>query len=250
MQGKKGSRKIFLALRSPLLILLLLAFLIGSGYGGWRLYYRYRCADPAEAIRRGMQDHLASLESYHARFKTIPVGPESELTYRLEIWKEAPGRYRVEMSAEREGRQSSHQLIVGDRERAYFYDHENAAFVPVAGTAEDGGELTGSFLEEYWRSISEASIFRYISEKKGARHSYYQVEVIPSEPHRFRVSERVWLERDSLLPVRIESFDAAGRLTQVTMFELLQLNPALEAALFQVETEPRADPGAQSSERW
>ena len=59
--------------------------------------------------------------------------------------------------------------------------------------------------------------------------------MIPPEPHRCRVSERVWLEQGSFLPVRIESFDAAGRLTQVTVFELLQLNPVLEAALFQVE---------------
>lgn len=245
MRKNKDRRGIFLVLRLPLLILLLLGFLLGAGCGGWHLYQRYRCADPAEAIRRGLQDHLASLESYHTRLKTVPVGPENGLAYLMEIWKESPGRYRIEMSTERGGRQMSHQLIVGDGEQVYLYDHGSADFVPATGTDEDEIELSGTFLEDYWRSISEASVFRYISEKKAARHSYYQIEVTPSEPHRYRVSERVWLEGDSFLPVRVESFDAAGRLTQVTVFELLRLNPALEAALFQVEDEPAAAPGGQ-----
>lgn len=245
MLNKKNRRRIFLVFRMPLLILLLLGFLLSAGYGGWRLYYRHRCAAPAEAIRRSMQDHLATLESYHTRFKTVPVGPENGLAYLVEVWKEPPGRYRIEMITERGGRQSNHQLIVGDQEKVYFYDHDSTDFIPAAGTAAGEIEMTGTFLEDYWRSISEASVFRYLSEKKGARHSYYQIEVIPSEPHRYRVSERVWLERGSFLPVRVESFDAAGRLTQVTVFELLQLNLALEAALFQVEANPPAAPGAQ-----
>ena len=90
--------------------------------------------------------------------------------------------------------------------------------------------------DSYWRSISEAPCFNYLSEESSSRHSYYQVEVVPSEPHRYRVSEQVWLEKRTLLPVRIESYDIAGRLTQVTVFELLQINPTLEAALFEVDT--------------
>lgn len=240
MQVKRIPRGIFLVFRLPLLLLLLLIFLLSLGYGGWRLYYRYRYADPVEEIRRGMQDHIAGLESYHARFKTIPVGQENELTYSVEIWKEPPDRYRVEMSTAKGGRQSNLQVIIGDRDRVYFYDRDSADFILVAEPAE--AEIAGTFLEDYWRSISEASSIEYISEERGARHRYYQVEVIPSEPHRYRVSERVWLEQSSLMPVRIESFDAAGRLTQVTVFELLQLNPVLEAALFQVEAGPAVAP--------
>ncbi|HHW73815.1 MAG TPA: outer membrane lipoprotein carrier protein LolA [Firmicutes bacterium] len=232
MQAKKSSSGMFLVFRLPLLLLLLLALLLGLGYGGWRLYYG-RYADRAGAIRRGMREHIEGLKSYHARFKTVPVGVEDEPTYSVELWREPPHRYRIEMSSGGEGRQQGPQVIIGDRDGAYYYDPESAGFIPL--DEKEGNGVSGAFLENYWCSISEAADLNYIGEEKGVRHRYYQIEVIPSEPHRHRVSERVWLEQDSFLPVRIESFDAAGRLTQVTVFELLQLNPVLEAALFQVE---------------
>jgi outer membrane lipoprotein-sorting protein len=243
LQAKEASGGIFLVFRLPLLILLLLGFLFGLSFGGWYFYHHYRNADPAEKIRQRMQDHIASLESYHARFKTIPLGQANELTYSVEIWKELPDRYRVEMITFEGGRQSNLQVIIGDRDRVYLYDQESADFIPAADLAE--AEITGRLLEDYWRSISEASSFSYISEERGSRHHYYQVEIIPSEPHRYRVCERVWLEQGSFLPVRIESFDVAGRLTQVTVFELLQLNPLLEAALFQVEADPSVASGPE-----
>lgn len=237
MQAKRNSPGRFIVLRLPLLLLLLLALLLGLGYGGWRLYHD-RYADRAGAIRRGMQEHIDGLESYHARFSTIPIGLKDELTYSVELWREPPHRYRIEMSSEGQGERNSPQVIIGDGDEVYYYDRESGGFIPLDEGM--GVEVGGAFLERYWRSISEASVFNYIGEEKGPRHHYYQVEVIPLEPHRYRVSERVWLEQDSLLPVRIESFDAAGRLTQVTVFELLQLNPLLEAALFQVESSGEA----------
>lgn len=242
MQVQKPSRRLFLVFRLPLLVLVLLAVLLCLGYGGWRLYRHRLHADPASGIRRGMQERIAGLDSYHARFKTIPVGQENNPTYTVEIWSVLPHRYRVEMSTSEEGRQSALQVIIGDRERVYLYDPDSAGFIPVSDPEE--AEITGTFLEDYWRSIGEAASIDYLGEERGARHRYYRIEIVPSDPHRYRVSERVWLEQDSLLPVRIESFDAAGRLTQVTVFELLQLNPELEAALFQIGAGLSSAPGS------
>lgn len=227
-------RGVFLVFRLPLLILLLLGLLCGLGFGGWRLYYAGRHTDPALEIRQRMQEKISGMVSYHARFKTIPVGEDSETTYSVEIWKELPDRYRLEMNTYEAGRQSNVEVVIGDRGRVYLYDPEGGEFLPAGDLTEAG--ITATSLEDYWRSISEAPCFNYLSEESGSRHSYYQVEVVPSEPHRYRVSEQVWLEKGTLLPVRIESYDIAGRLTQVTVFELLQINPTLEAALFEVDT--------------
>ncbi len=227
-------RGVFLVCRLPLLILLLLGLLCGLGFGGWRLYHTGRHTGPAEEIRKRMQEKISGLVSYHARFKTIPAGRNAETTYSVEIWKELPDRYRLEMTTYEAGRQSNLEVVIGDGDGVYLYDPEGGEFLPAGELTDEG--ITASSLEDYWRSISEATCFDYLSEESGSRHNYYQVEVVPSEPHRYRVSERVWLEKRTLLPVRIESFDIAGRLTQVTVFELLQLNPTLEAVLFQVDT--------------
>lgn len=240
MPVNKAPRRLFWAVRMPIIILLFLALLLGLAYGGWFFYHHSPYLDRAESIRRGMSEHIAGLESYHARFKTIPLGQAGDPTYCVEFWKEPPHYYRIEMSSSGEDQPGELQVIIGHRDGVYFYDRSSAGFIPLEQPAEV--EISATFLEDYWRSISEAAVFDYVGEQKGARHRYYQVEVIPSEPHRYRVSERVWLEQGSFLPVRVESFDAAGRLTQVTVFELLQLNPALEAALFEVESSPSAVP--------
>ncbi len=225
---------VFLVLRMPVLILLLLGLLCGLGFAGWRLVFSAPRADPAAGLRRRMQEQISALESYHARFKTTSAGGGGETVCNVEIWKEeASHRFRLEMTTCEEGRPDSVEVIVGDGDLVYFYNGESGEFLPAADPDEAG--VAAGALEVYWRSICEAPCFNYLGEEKASRHSYYLVEIVPPEPHRERVNERIWLEKKSLLPVRIESFDIAGRLTQVTVFELLQLNHAFETALFEVD---------------
>ena len=232
----------FLVLRLPLIILTMLGLLSGLGFAGWRIYYGGDLyGDPAETIRQRMQRRIADLESYHVRFKTVAWGEKKDSACSIEIWKDAHQRYRLEITAFEEGEQSSVEVIIDDGERVYFYDAKRGEFLPVEDPAAAG--INTASLEEYWLSVSESACFNYLNEEGGSRHSYYLVEIIPAEPYRYRVSERLWLEKRSSLPVRIESFDMAGCLTQVTVFELLQLNPMLESALFDVDA---AVPGAYS----
>lgn len=226
-------RGVFVVFRLPLLLLLLLGLLCGLGFAGWRIVKSAGHADPGAGIRRRMQDNISAMVSYHARFKTTPVGQDGERSYSVEIWKEIPHRFRLEMTTCEQGKQDSIEVIVGDADGVYLYDSESGEFLSAAGMVE--GEIDAASLEDYWRSISESAAFQYLSEESGSRHSYYQIEIIPAEPHRFRVSERIWLEKRTLMPVRIESFDLAGCLTQVTVFEMLQLNLPLEAALFEID---------------
>lgn len=224
---------VFLVFRMPLLILLLLGLLCGLGFAGWRLLFSVPRVDPSAEIRRRMQEKISALESYHARFKTTSAGQGGETLCSVEIWKENPHRFRLEMTTCEEGQPGSVEVIVGDGDGVYLYDRESGEFLPALDPGA-AGAAAGS-LEDYWRSICEAPCFNYIGEEKASRHSYYLVEIVPAEPHRDRVNERIWLEKKSLLPVRIESFDMAGRLTQVTVFEMLQLNHLFETALFEVD---------------
>lgn len=229
---------VFLVFRMPALILLLLGLLCSLGFAGWRLFFSAPRADPAAELRRRMQEKITALESYHARFITTSTG---ETVCSVEIWKEIPHRFRLEMTTCGEDQPDSVEVIIGNGDQVYLYDRESGEFLPAVDPYEAG--IVSGVLESYWRSICEAPCFNYLGEERASRHSYYLVEIIPAEPHRVRVSERIWLEKKSLLPVRIESYDLAGRLTQVTIFELLQLNHPFETALFEVDAaEPDADP--------
>ncbi len=232
---------VFLVFRMPVLILLLMGLLCSLGFAGWRLFFSVPRADPALELRRRMQEKITALESYHARFITTSTGEGGETVCSVEIWKEMPRRFRLEMTTCGEGQPGSMEVIIGDGDLVYLYDGESGEFLPAVDSCAAGA--SAGILESYWRSICEAPCFGYLGEERATRHSYYLVEIVPAEPHRERVSERIWLEKKSLLPVRIESYDIAGRLSQVTVFELLQLNHPFETALFDVDAAgPDADP--------
>jgi outer membrane lipoprotein-sorting protein len=222
----------FLVVRLPLLLATLL-LVIGLGFGGWHFYHALFGVDQAAQIQKQMRGNIRNLESYYARFKTRLLNSDETAAYHVEVWKAAPDRYRVEMTRlDGEGK-ADLQVVIFDGRKSFFYDPARGDFVPVDELHQ--GETPHLVLESYWRSVAEAGSFRLLSEESGTRHRYYLVEVFPAEPHRLRVRELVWLEAKSLLPVRVEIYDAYDCLTQLTTFEVVQLNPVLDATLFLVE---------------
>jgi len=223
----------FYVLRLPVLIIGALAFLLTFAFGGWRYYSDRLALSDAEQIRQRLQLNLQALESYYVRFRTKLLPGSEEIIYNVELWKSGDQLYRMEMTREVEEGRAEVQVVVFDGTQTYFYNHELEEFYPVHEL--EGGRLPYLVLEDYWRSLAEAPQISRMAEERGSRHSYYVVEVIPADPHRDRVREIVWLESDTMLPVRIELYDLHNRLTQVTVFELVQLNPALEVNLFHVQ---------------
>lgn len=142
----------------------------------------------------------------------------------------------MEMTRELDEGLTDVQVVVSDGLQAYLYNDELGDFYPVHDLSE--AALPYLILEDYWQSLAGAEEISLVAEERGSRHSYYLVELSPQKPNRDRVREVAWLEAKSLLPVRIEFYDLFDALTQVTVFEILQINPELEASLFQVRAAP------------
>lgn len=232
-------RLTFMVVRLPLMLMVLLLLIFGLGFGGWHFYHAFVSVDQAAQIQRQMRANIRNLESYYARFKTRLVNVEEDAAYHVEVWKAPPDRYRVEMTRLDSEGKAELQVIIYDGSRSFFYDPALGDFVPVDDLQL--GEIPHLVLENYWRSVTDAGSFRLLSEESGTRHRYYLVEVFPAEPNRYRVRELVWLEAKSLLPVRVEIYDAYDCLTQLTTFEIVQLNPAVDASLFHVDATDSVD---------
>ncbi len=229
----------FYAFRLPFLIITLLLVLFGLGFGGWHYYSARLALSTAGQIQQRLRESLQSLDSYYVRFKTNLVNETAENSYLVEIWKSGAHLYRMEMTRAAEDGQTEVQVVIFDGHQAYLYNRELGDFYPVHDIGE--ARLPYLVLEDYWRSLTEAAEISLVAEEKGVRHSYYLVEVFPDQPHHDRVRDVAWLEAKSLLPVRIEAYDIFDCLTQVTIFEILQINPPLEAALFQIQAGPNPD---------
>ncbi|HOL17089.1 MAG TPA: hypothetical protein PLY40_02240 [Bacillota bacterium] len=230
MPSLRGGR--FYAFRLPLLLIAALLFLFGLGLGGWHYYSTRVALTSAERIQQRLYENLQDLDSYYARFKTTLPGEAEETSYLVELWKSGSGLYRMEMTRTTGEGQAEVQVIVFDGSEAYIYNHEQGQFYPVDEL--ESSRLPYLVLEDYWLTIAQSPQVNLVAEKNSRGRTYYLLEVIPDKPRRDRVRELAWLEAKSLLPVRIEVYDLNDSLTQVTTFEMLQLNPVLEATLFQV----------------
>lgn len=227
------SRSTFLVFRATTLAALLALILFSLGVGGWRIYHTYIALTPSEQIQRQLKDNLAGIESYYLRLTSTPVGSKQEARYLVEIWSSSKDQLRVEATCLEEGTREGLQVVVRDGSQVYYFDPSLKKFYPVRGhMPEDIPVLT---LEDYGRNLTDAGHFILLGREDKTRHSYYLVEVVPPEPHRYRCLDKVWLEAESLLPVRIESYDSNLCLRQVTCFEHILLNPILEAALFEAD---------------
>ncbi|NMA92516.1 MAG: hypothetical protein GX973_05275 [Firmicutes bacterium] len=223
----------FLVLRITSLVALLALTLFGLGVGGWGLYHQYVAPAPTEQLRRQLKENLAQIDSYYLRLTSTAVGGGSVASHRLEIWSSPREQLRAEATSLEEGNGERLQVVVRDDSGLYYFDSSLKKFYPVKGAmAENMPVLT---LEDYGHNIVEAAHFKLLGREDKTRHSYYLVEVVPKESYRHRCLDRIWLETESLLPVRIESYDVNLCLRQVTCFEQILLNPTLEAALFEAD---------------
>ncbi|HHX87445.1 MAG TPA: hypothetical protein GX693_04600 [Firmicutes bacterium] len=227
------SRSTFLVFRATTLTALLALLLFSLGFGGWHFYQAYFALTPAEQIQRRLKENLAGIDSYYFRLTSAPASSKREARYLVEIWSSSEDQLRVEAARLEKGAQGGLQVVVRDGSQVYYFDPSLKKFYPVRGhMPEDIPALT---LEDYGRDLIEASHLKLLGREEKTRHSYYLVEMIPPEPHRYRCLDKVWLEAESLLPVRIESYDSNLCLRQVTCFEHILLNPCLEAALFEAD---------------
>lgn len=223
-------RRIFIAMRFPGITIFFMMLLCAFAFAGWHLFGSdSKSGDPSQLQQR-MFKNLEKISEYHVVYNMNLFINGKNQEYSVQIWKNKPNLYRLEMSSLHD---DYLQVMIYDGSRTYLYNRELGDFYPVNNLKEE--KLPYLSLEDYWKEIAEAKHFTFMSEKKGLRHNYYQVEVFPAEPHRYRTREIVWMEANSLLPVRLEVYDLHGSLTQITTFEMIQLNPVLEATLFMVE---------------
>ncbi|MEW5785430.1 MAG: hypothetical protein AB1767_10225 [Bacillota bacterium] len=238
---RRRSRVPFYVLRLPVLLLSTALLLFGLGFAGWRYYNTRLALEEAEQIQLRLQESLETLESYYARFKTTLYHTGVQEAYRVDLWKSASAFYRLEMTRLDEGGEAAAQVVVFDGVQAYLYSPDLDDFYPIHDLARPA--VPYLILEDYWRSVAEAEQLQLLTSEPGSRHRYYLVEIYPPEPHRHRVRELAWLEAESLLPVRIEIYDIYNSLSQVIAFEIIRLNPELEASLFHIEPAEETESG-------
>lgn len=217
--GKKGGGK----------ILSLMAVLLLSVY----FLYAWMGTPPgrADSVLREIEEKKERAGSYYALQEIEYIGKPGNRKYVVEQWFRAPGDYRMEINMESvTGQMDGRQVIVKTGGEVYINNPELDGFYRFYPMGKP--ELPGFLLEDYWKTVVNApeAELKYKEKRKG--REYYVWEIRPGEPDRERVKEKIWLEKDSLVPYRVEVYDGREVLTRLITFKETRLGMELPDSLF------------------
>lgn len=197
------------------------------------LYFLYpREADAAKIVRRALQKH-GDITSYYTFLETGFNQGDNTCAYVVEIWFNAPHCYRVEISpCPPGGKGEPEQVFIGDGETTWIISPELGEYYrlnPLSREIESPPFLLLTFLKR----LSKAREVELEGVEKKERGSYFILRVVPEHPGRNHTWERVWLEKNTLLPVQIHIYDLNDQLQQTIIFRKTILNLDLSPELFQ-----------------
>jgi len=160
----------FYVLRLPFSLISALLILFSLSIGGWYYYSARLALSDADQIRQRLRDNLLELNSYYARFRTKLFQGPAEATYQVDLWKSGDQLYRLEMIRNFDEDPAKLQVVIADGSQVYIYNQELEEFYPVHDLGVD--QLPHLMLEDYWRSLVEATQINLAAEERGSRHSY------------------------------------------------------------------------------
>ena len=212
-------------------VILLLVF-FGASAGGYHYFHSYRM-DGEKIVARALRNGT-KLKSYYSSLEISAKGNKAS-RYFVQTWFLAPARYRVEVFTSYIGEGPPVQVFISDGERRYIYSPEIGDYYQLnplfTGQMSSSPFLLTSFLDE----LSEASKVDLLGIEKHDKRTYYLLKIIPQTVSRGHIWEKVWLEKRSLLPVKIQVYDEQDHLCQVITFKKIDLNPDLNEDTFRID---------------
>lgn len=190
--------------------ILLLAFLVtGCSMTGERLVER-----TAKQVDR--------LQSYYAELDAVVFSLEGEQQYRVKQWLQKPDRWRVEVETN-----TGQQIFVCDGEQVWIYQPGIEEYFRLdAHTAREIAPpflLTG-FLEQLTQAMSP----NFEGVQKIENRHYYVASFETSSQWE---TVRLWLDKKSLFPIIIETYQDEELLNRLTCTSLT-LNPEFREDIF------------------
>lgn len=210
-------------------LLVLLAIVAGGYY-----YYQNNYLDPEKIVERALRNK-SKLKSYYGSLEVIPAGHDREKRHYVQIWFLAPASYRVEIFSSYLGDGPPEQVFISDGEKRWIYSPEVEDYLmvnPLAGEEISSSPyLLNAFLEE----LANARQVELLGLENYENRSYYLLQLIPRQVARGHAWEKVWLERRSKLPVKIQVFDEQDSLVRTITYKKIDLNPKLNEELFNID---------------
>ncbi len=213
-------------------VILLLVF-FGAVAGGYDYFNNYRM-DGEKIVARALRNGTR-LNSYYSSIEMSPAGNEAQ-RYFVQTWFLAPARYRVEVFTTYIGEGPPAQVFISDGERRWIYSPEVKDYYQLNPLSNGNLSASPFLLTSFLEQLAKAREVELLGIEKHDKRTYYLLKVFPEAVSRGYAWEKVWLEKRSLLPVKIQVYDEQDHLYQTITFKKIDLNPNLNEDTFRVET--------------
>lgn len=199
---------------SMLLSLLLLCGIVACG--------REEPISELEAIQR----QLAEMEGYACSASLRRISEAGEKSYEIRQYYKATGEYRLELTAP-EAVAGNYTIFDGTRICQYNPKLDSSIVREVPESQQRNELFLGQFLQNYMQSEGVGVEATALDEAKCV-----VLEAVLPQNADALATEKLWVDRESLLPVRFVLYDTEGEERYILDYHEFAFNPPFDTALF------------------
>ncbi len=176
-----------------------------------------------------LQQQLAEMEGYACTATLTRTTENGEDSYETEQYYKSTGEYRLELTAP-ESVAGNYTVFDGEHICQYNPRVNDSIIKDVPASQHRSELFLGQFIENYMQSEG-------VSVETAALDSAKCVvleAVIPGRDEDL-ATEKLWVDRETFLPVRFVIYNANGEERYRTEYHTFTFNPTFDADIFQIE---------------
>ncbi len=176
-----------------------------------------------------IQKQLAEMEGYACTATLTRISGKEEKTYETQQYYKSTGEYRLELTAP-EAVAGNYTVFDGKRICQYNPKLDSSIIKDVPESQQRNELFLGQFVKNYMQSEGVSVETAALDESR----CVVLEAVIPGNDPAI-ATEKLWVDRESLLPVRFILYDADGNERYKMDYTTFTFNPQFDEALFTIE---------------
>lgn len=176
-----------------------------------------------------IQKQLAEMEGYTCTATLTRTSHKGEQTYETRQYCKSTGEYRLELTAP-ENVAGNYTIFDGERICQYNPRLDSSIIKDVPESQHRNELFLGQFIANYMQSEGVSVETAALDESR----CIVLEAVIPGSDTALS-TEKLWVDRESLLPVRFVIYDADGSERYKMDYSSFEFNPQFDEALFTIE---------------
>lgn len=178
-----------------------------------------------------VQKLLMKLKSYKCDVVFAVNNNLSTNVYKAKHLYKFPDKYRIEIV---EPNELKGQTTIYNGEKAYIYHPQLKTHLATQNFNDslEYSSFVGAFIECFKNNGGARFKLESFQDRK-----CYVLEIPVKGENSYRALEKIWIDAELILPVKLEILDKNNNLNAQVLYENFEANPKLEDSLFQIQNE-------------